>query len=196
MSIYEKTTRLFDKIKEAMDKCALTKGSGKGARRDGETVTVVLDRRTAENAYYALALALGGVDRPGPVDEWTGKKTGKTYKGNGKTVGKAFPRTGNLRGIMILEGAAHGTVDFQPDVPCAGRGQPLGVEQGDNVTWNNRTNRALVLESIPPGIYLTEEIPPGEASSPEFPVTQEPGTRITYSCKDPSRQQHSIVVVE
>ena len=43
MSIYEKTMRLFDKIKEAMDKCALTKGSGKGARRDGETVTVVLD---------------------------------------------------------------------------------------------------------------------------------------------------------
>ena len=197
MSIFEKTMRLFDKMKEAAGKCGLTKGSGKGAARpwsvDGETVTVVLDRRTAENAYYALALALGGVDRPGPVNKWTGKKTGKTHKGNGKTVGKAFPRTGILRGIMIREGA-HGTVDFQPDVPDAGRGQPLGVNQGDNVTWNNKTNRALVLESIPPGIYLTEEIPAGSASSPRFTVTQTPGTSIRYSCKDPSQHQHSIVV--
>ena len=102
MSIFEQTTRLFDKIKEAADKRALTKGSGKGARPyadpkgrgarpwsvDGETVTVVLDRRTAENAYYALALALGGVDWPEAVGEW--KMTGKTHKGNGKTVGKAY----------------------------------------------------------------------------------------------------------
>jgi len=98
MSIFEKTMRLFDKTKEAADKRALTKGvTGPGPRGarpwsvDGETITVVLDRRTAENAYYALALALGGVDRPEAVGEWTGKMTGKTHKGNGKTVGKAYP---------------------------------------------------------------------------------------------------------
>ena len=88
MSIFEQTMRLFDKATEAADKRALTKGSGKGARH-GETITVVLDRRMAENAYYALALALGGVDRPEAVGDWT--DTGKPHKGNGKTVGKAYP---------------------------------------------------------------------------------------------------------
>ncbi len=86
MSIFEQSMRLFDKTVEAAGTRAYSK-SGKGAPWGpkggkgagpwgarpwsdksvyvhGETTTVVLDRRTAENAYYALALALGGVDRP------------------------------------------------------------------------------------------------------------------------------------
>jgi hypothetical protein len=47
----------------------------------GETVTVVVDRRTAENIYYALAIALGGVDWPESGDYWRGK----SHKGRGKT---------------------------------------------------------------------------------------------------------------
>ncbi|MGH9194112.1 MAG: hypothetical protein ACRD1T_00025 [Acidimicrobiia bacterium] len=81
MSIFEQTMRLFGKTAEAAGKRAYSK-SGKGPKGGksagpwgarpwsdknvyvhGETTTVVLDRRTAENAYYALALALGG-DRP------------------------------------------------------------------------------------------------------------------------------------
>jgi hypothetical protein len=54
----------------------------------GDTVTVVLDRRTAENVYYALALALGGVDWPEATEGWSGT----TGKGNGKTHGKGSPK--------------------------------------------------------------------------------------------------------
>jgi hypothetical protein len=46
----------------------------------GETVTVVIDRRTAENVYYALAIALGGVDWSESADYW-GRKS---RKGKGK----------------------------------------------------------------------------------------------------------------
>lgn len=85
MSIFEQTMRLFGKTAEAAGKRAYPKGGpwgpkgGKGGKSagpwgarpwsdknvyvHGETITVALDRRTAENAYYALALALGG-DRP------------------------------------------------------------------------------------------------------------------------------------
>lgn len=49
-----------------------------------DTVTVVLDRRTAENAYYALALALGAA---APLE-------GQRKKGNGKgkPPGKTPPK--------------------------------------------------------------------------------------------------------
>src|SRR5262245_65475796 len=47
----------------------------------GETVTVVVDRRTAENIYYALAIALGGVDWPEAGEYWRGK----SHKGRGTT---------------------------------------------------------------------------------------------------------------
>lgn len=51
-----------------------------------DTVTVVLDRRTAENHYYALALALGGTG-----SLYGGKKGGKG-KGKGKTPSKTPPK--------------------------------------------------------------------------------------------------------
>ncbi len=60
-----------------------TKG-GTGGTQD--TVTVVLDRRTAENHYYALALALGGASPYG-----NGKKGGKG-KGKGKGPGRTPPK--------------------------------------------------------------------------------------------------------
>lgn len=47
-----------------------------------DTMTITLDRRTAENFYYALALALGGA---APFDG-NGKKNGG--KGKGKSSGK------------------------------------------------------------------------------------------------------------
>ncbi len=53
---------------------------GVGVTQD--TVTVVLDRRTAENYYYALALALGGGDYGGGKK---GKGKGKGKTPNGKT---------------------------------------------------------------------------------------------------------------
>jgi hypothetical protein len=57
------------------------RGTYRGAEGYGETVHVVIDRRTAENVYYALAIALGGVDWS-EGDGW-GRKS--HHKGRGKT---------------------------------------------------------------------------------------------------------------
>ena len=93
--------------------------------------------------------------------------------------------------ITITEHTA-GAITFTPDIPGASAGQPLGVNASDNVTWNNRTNNPLALQSITPaGVYLTDPIPPGSASNPIFNVS----ASVTYSCVTPSTPQHSIVVV-
>jgi hypothetical protein len=54
-----------------------------------DTVAVILDRRTAENFYYALAMTLGGAYGGGPI----GKKGGGKGKRNGKGKGKTPPKT-------------------------------------------------------------------------------------------------------
>jgi hypothetical protein len=53
-----------------------------------DTVALVLDRRTAENFYYALAMVLGGEYTGGPI----GKKGGGKGKGNGKGKGSTAPK--------------------------------------------------------------------------------------------------------
>jgi hypothetical protein len=55
-----------------------------------DTVTVVLDRRTAENHYYALALALGGAISFDAISK-KGKGKGKG-RGKGKPQGKTPPK--------------------------------------------------------------------------------------------------------
>lgn len=93
-------------------------------------------------------------------------------------------------GIKIID-LGNGTVTFQPDLPGAQQGQPLGVNSGDLVTWNNTTNKTLTLQSIPPGTPLCDPIPAGQVSSPIFKVA----ASVIYSCVAPNQQQHSIVVV-
>lgn len=89
-----------------------------------------------------------------------------------------------------------GTVAFRPDIGGAVLGQPLGVNRGDNVTWNNKTNRSLQLKSInPPNIFLTDLIPAGQVSSPIFNVSTTTPTIISYSCQNPAQQTHSIQIV-
>ena len=51
-----------------------------------DTVALVLDRRTAENFYYALAMTLGGEYAGGPIGKKGGK--GKGGKGKGRTPPK------------------------------------------------------------------------------------------------------------
>jgi hypothetical protein len=75
-----------------------------------------------------------------------------------------------------------GAITFTPDVPGATAGQPLGVNRGDNVTWNNRTNQAITLTSIQPkGVFPFDTIPAGEVSNPIFIVTQPVRQTIGYS---------------
>jgi len=93
-------------------------------------------------------------------------------------------------GIKIID-LGNGTVTFQPDLPGAQPGQPLGVNKSDLVTWNNTTNKTLTLQSIPPGTFLADPIPPGKVSSPMFSV----GASLIYACTNPTQQQHSIVIV-
>ena len=92
--------------------------------------------------------------------------------------------------IKIID-VGNGTVTFQPDLPGAQPGQPLGVNADDLVTWNNTTNKTLTLQSSPPGIYLTDPIPAGQVSDPIFSVA----ASVIYACVNPSQQQHSIVVI-
>jgi hypothetical protein len=69
-----------------------------------------------------------------------------------------------------------GVITFKPDVPGATAGQPLGANSGDNVTWNNRTNQEITLNSIQPeGVFLCDPIPAGDVSNPIFNVTQTVG---------------------
>ena len=69
-----------------------------------------------------------------------------------------------------------GVITFTPDIPRATAGQPLGVNAGDNVTWNNRTNLEITLKSIQPeGVFLCDPIPAGHVSNPIFNVQQTVG---------------------
>jgi hypothetical protein len=84
-----------------------------------------------------------------------------------------------------------GEVGFRVALPGNAIGQPLGASNGDNVNWYNKTDKTLTLVSISPaGLYLTDPIPPGEASDPIFQVSGS----VTYQCVAPTQQQHSIVV--
>jgi hypothetical protein len=75
----------------------------------------------------------------------------------------------NSWGIMINQ--HDGQITFTPDVPGATAGQPLGVNRGDIVTWNNRTNQTIELKSIQPeGVFLCDPIPAGVVSNPSFNV--------------------------
>ena len=67
-----------------------------------------------------------------------------------------------------------GAITFTPYRGTAG--QPLGANSGDNVTWNNRTNQEITLNSIQPeGVFLCDPIPAGDVSNPIFNVTQTVG---------------------
>ncbi len=91
--------------------------------------------------------------------------------------------------ITILD-LGNGQIAFLPAVPGAQQNQPLGVNQGDLVTWNNTTNNTLTLQSIPAGTYLADPIPPGQVSDPIFKVL----ASVTYSCTSPTTPQHSVQI--
>jgi hypothetical protein len=77
---------------------------------------------------------------------------------------------------IIINQQADGSITFTPDVPGAKVGQPLGVNSGDNVTWNNRTNQTITLQSIQPSTpFPFGPIPAGGVSNPIFNVTETVG---------------------
>ena len=96
------------------------------------------------------------------------------------------------RSIKIVQ-QANESVAFQPDLPGAQPGQPLGALGGDLITWNNTTNNAHQPEGTNPTSYLTEQIPAGQVSDPIYKAPAGP-TTITYACKLHPQEQGSIVV--
>jgi hypothetical protein len=77
---------------------------------------------------------------------------------------------------IIIDQQTDGSITFTPDVPGAKVGQPLGVNSGDDVTWNNRTNQTITLQSIqPPTPFPFGPIPAGGVSNPIFNVTETVG---------------------
>ena len=106
--------------------------------------------------------------------------------------------------------AATGTLAvFTPDLLGAEPGQALPAENADIVSWNNRTDQPhwpwpLGLDGQPlseaeakaQGLYLSDETPAWESSSPGY-VTIAPATgstTINYICKLHSGETGSIVV--
>ena len=96
----------------------------------------------------------------------------------------------NAWSIKIVE-LADGTVAFEPDVPGATPGQPLGAKTGDLVTWNNRTNQAHWPVATSAQTFLTNDIPAGQVSDPIFQVQ----SMVTYSCRHHPHEQGVIEVV-
>ncbi len=81
---------------------------------------------------------------------------------------------------IIINQLPNGALTFTPDVAGAKVGQPLGVNKNDNVTWNNRTNHVITLQSIQPPdppapakpIFPFDSIPAGSVSNPIFNVAE------------------------
>jgi hypothetical protein len=91
-----------------------------------------------------------------------------------------------------------GTFTFKPDVAGAHVGQPLGVNSGDLVTWNNQTNVQIELQSLQPaGLFLTGPIPAGSVSNPIFQFPTSGVTAVGYSRVPPGSRppDHWIIVV-
>lgn len=98
--------------------------------------------------------------------------------------------------IMIV--SSEGRTQFQPDVPNARPGDPLQAQNGDLISWNNRTARAHQPWAIDPvtgepyktaddakaaKMYLSDEVPAWQSSSPAFPTPDKGSTTIDYICK-------------
>jgi hypothetical protein len=109
--------------------------------------------------------------------------------------------------IKISPGKTPNTVVFQPNLLGARPGDPLNVDFGDNITWNNTTKQDLVLTVVsinpmpnpnPGNVFQLIKIPREDVSRPIYNVgvgqPPAPQTTITYSCVTPSQNQHKIIV--
>jgi hypothetical protein len=97
----------------------------------------------------------------------------------------------------IIINQRDGQITFTPDIPGAGTGQPLGANSSDNVTWNNRTNHEITLQSTQPeGVFLCDPIPAGNVSNPIFNVKATVGyCWVRRNAPTPAQPDAWIVVV-
>ena len=110
--------------------------------------------------------------------------------------------------IKITPAASGSDAVFTPDLLGVQPGDPLQAGTADIISWNNRTADAHWPWAIDPttdkpfateqdaknaGLYLSDEIPPWESSSPGF-VTGSSATTIAYVCKIHEQEHGSIIV--
>lgn len=95
---------------------------------------------------------------------------------------------------------------FVPDIDGAKPGQPLKVQQGDLVSWNNTTNEdhwpwPVTSQNAPPvdpppgGNVLTAASIKPDSSSPAYNIVATQGTTIFYCCKWHPAERGQMVVV-
>src|SRR5215467_9440905 len=92
--------------------------------------------------------------------------------------------------VIEIKKAPGGGVVFRPDVRHAKLGDPLFAKANDLVSWTNRTDQEVALESDEPLANFNRTIPAGQPSKP-FVLG---ATRIAYRCVDPL-QSHVIEIV-
>jgi len=98
--------------------------------------------------------------------------------------------------IKIVPAKSGGGAAFQPNLAGFEQGDPLPAQQGDLVSWSNRTadthqpwptdanyNPMSEADVLPRGgpNYMSDPIPPDEPSTPAYNVAQT--TTIYYYCK-------------
>ena len=122
-----------------------------------------------------------------------------------------------MSSIKIIQ-IEDGTAAFKPDFPGSKPDEPLVVDRGENVTWNNETDNAhwpwptdaqgnLLSEAdaIKFVFYLTDDVPAGRASNPIYDVNPQfspprqpppnvPPPTITYVCRHHQHERGSIVL--
>ena len=114
--------------------------------------------------------------------------------------------------IRIVE--LNGTTGFQPaDIPGGQPGDPVDVDRGASITWNNETNQPhwpwpvdaqgnLLSEAdaITHNMYLCDRIPAGQVSvpicdvNPNFSPPDVPPPAVNYVCRLHRTERGSIVV--
>ncbi len=99
--------------------------------------------------------------------------------------------------IKIIRPKGQQLAQFVPDIDGAEPGDPLEVEQGDLVSWNNMDDCEhwpVPVDASPPYQLTAAAIQP-DSSSPWFNVTFPAGTTISYCCEFHQEERGQLVVV-
>lgn len=105
-----------------------------------------------------------------------------------------------MASIKIIQNQ-DGTIAFLPPGPNPKKNQPAGVNENDTVTWNNQTERPLVVVAIGgKKAFVTDVFQPDMPSSPDFIVQKNlarKNSTLKYSvfCVDPAVPQYTIEVI-
>lgn len=102
---------------------------------------------------------------------------------------------GNLWSITIVSGSSYAS--FVPDVYCPPDKTPptaLQAQAGDNVSWNNQTKQEHEIWQTG-GDRITQQIDPGQSSTPAYVVGGTAPTTVEYYCSIHPEEKGTIDVI-